>query len=36
LSKEGEPTTNTYRNSKRLPEEAAMREGPSSKNLKED
>ena len=34
-SKEGKPAMSMYRNSKRLPEGVAMREDPSSKNLKE-
>ena len=35
MSKEGRPATSIYRNSKRSPGEVAMREDPSSKNLKE-
>ena len=36
MNREGGPVTSMYRNSKRLPGGAAMREDPSSKSLKED
>jgi len=36
LNKRGGPATNMYRNSKRSPEGAAIREDLSSKNLNED
>ena len=35
MSKEGEPAMSICRNSKRLPGGVAMREDPSSKNLRE-